>query len=303
MDCTPTWLLAQSRCFSCLPRRLNAAIRLSLICQWQQGPSGPVVPTCDPDALTFLTAAGIAVESTEGQAVCKLVADLKANGSPTYWSRDEVIYPFVGGTAARHLLNLKNPLAYPITWVGAGLTHSAIGVKGDGSASYGRTGYTPVAAQRTALRVFHYLQDYGTTAGRSLWGYVGNNPAALNLRCGPAGTSTNTYLNDYSSWVPFFNLTPIGANCTQRNGPDAGDEEAAYQGNGFVTGGSAVGAAGMTMLEIYLFSHLQGGSPSLYSNATLSGWSIGAPFASDADWLGYRAIWETFQTSLGRQKP
>lgn len=187
--------------------------------------------------------------------------------------------------------------------MGAGLVHSASGVLGDGSASYGKTGYVPTAAQRTALRAFHYLHAYGTTAARSLYGYIGLNPAAFNLRCGPANSSTSGYLNDYTSWAPYVNLTPIGAVCAQRNGPDAGDEEAAYQGNNFVTGGSAAGAAGMTPLEIYLLCHNQGGNPSTYSDARLAAWSIGEPFTSDADWLGYRAIWETFQTSLGRQKP
>jgi hypothetical protein len=60
---------------------------------------------CDPDAVAFLTAAGI-TDLTITSAICTLVTSMKANGT---WAKCNAIYPMVGGTATTCKFNLKNP--------------------------------------------------------------------------------------------------------------------------------------------------------------------------------------------------
>jgi hypothetical protein len=98
---------------------------------------GGVAPL-DPDAVAFLTAAGI-TDPTITSAIDTLVVDLKDYG---IWSKMKALYPFVGGTASTHKFNLKNPLdtdaAYRIFWYG-GVTHSPNGILGNGTNGYGDT--------------------------------------------------------------------------------------------------------------------------------------------------------------------
>jgi len=96
----------------------------------------PPSASCDADAQTFITAAGI-TDATQTAALCQLVVDLKSAG---VWTSLNAIYPFVGGSATTHRYNLKNPTTYQITWFG-GVTHSANGVQFNNINSYGDPGY------------------------------------------------------------------------------------------------------------------------------------------------------------------
>jgi hypothetical protein len=49
------------------------------------------------------------------------------------------LYPFLGGTAASHAINAINPGTNNITWSGT-VTHSAVGVQGNGTTGFGNTG-------------------------------------------------------------------------------------------------------------------------------------------------------------------
>lgn len=92
----------------------------------------------DSDALSFITAAGI-TSKAQKWAVDDLVVAWKASGQ---WNRTVAIYPFVGGTAASHKFNLKDPrdldAANRLSFSGT-LTHSATGVDPDGSTGLANT--------------------------------------------------------------------------------------------------------------------------------------------------------------------
>ena len=96
----------------------------------------------DADALSFITAAAI-TDNTQKTAVNTLVTDLK-----TYniWSKMKAIYPFVGGSATSHKWNLKDPrdldAAFRLVFNG-GWTHSATGVKPNGTTAYAETKLVP----------------------------------------------------------------------------------------------------------------------------------------------------------------
>lgn len=92
----------------------------------------------DPDAQTFLTAAGI-VDATITSAIDTLVVQLKADG---LWTKMKALYPFVGGTATTHKYNLKNPLdtdaAFRLVFSG-GVTHNSNGITGNGVNGFANT--------------------------------------------------------------------------------------------------------------------------------------------------------------------
>jgi hypothetical protein len=85
----------------------------------------------DPDAQAFFTASGL-TGATELNAVNQLVLDMKSYG---IWTKMKAIYPMVGGTAALHKWNLKDPqdtnAAFRLVFAG-GWTHSSTGAKPNG---------------------------------------------------------------------------------------------------------------------------------------------------------------------------
>ena len=92
----------------------------------------------DPDALAFITAAGI-TNATQKTAINTLVTGLKTDG---IWTKMKAIYPFVGGTATSHKFNLKNPLdtdaAFRLVFTG-GWTHSITGATPNGTNAFADT--------------------------------------------------------------------------------------------------------------------------------------------------------------------
>jgi hypothetical protein len=96
------------------------------------------IPSLDPDAVAFLTAAAI-TDPTITSAIDTLVVDLKGYG---IWTKMKALYPFVGGTASTHKFNLKNPLdtdaAFRLVFNGGG-THSSNGYLPNGINAYANT--------------------------------------------------------------------------------------------------------------------------------------------------------------------
>jgi hypothetical protein len=92
----------------------------------------------DPDAQAYFTATGL-TGATNLNAVNQFVLDTKAAG---IWTKMKAIYLFVGGTAALHKWNLKDPrdldAAYRLVFFG-GMTHSSNGILFGGVNGYGNT--------------------------------------------------------------------------------------------------------------------------------------------------------------------
>jgi hypothetical protein len=98
----------------------------------------------DPDAQAFITAAAI-TDPTQQAAINTLVVDLKGYN---VWSKMKALYPFVGGTAAQHKWNLKDPrdldAAFRLVFNG-GYTHNSNGITGNGTNAYADTKLIPNA--------------------------------------------------------------------------------------------------------------------------------------------------------------
>lgn len=96
----------------------------------------------DPDAQAFFTASGL-TGATNLTAINNLVVALKGYG---IWTKMKAIYPFVGGTAALHKWNLKNPVdtnaAFRLVFNG-GWTHSSTGALPGGVNGYANTFLNP----------------------------------------------------------------------------------------------------------------------------------------------------------------
>jgi hypothetical protein len=96
----------------------------------------------DPDAQAFITAAAI-TDPTQQAAINTLVVDLKGY---SIWNKMKAIYPIVGGTAATHKWNLKDPrdldAAFRLVFSG-GYTHNNLGITGNGTNAYADTKLIP----------------------------------------------------------------------------------------------------------------------------------------------------------------
>lgn len=111
----------------------------------------------DPDAQAFITASTI-TDSTQQSAINQLVLDLK---SANIWTKMKAIYPFVGGTAASHKFNLKDPrdldAAYRLVFNG-GWTHSSNGAKPNGTNAFADTKLKPTDMAQNSAHMSTYLR-------------------------------------------------------------------------------------------------------------------------------------------------
>ena len=93
----------------------------------------------DADAQAFVVAAGL-TSSVQANAVNTLVTSMKTAG---VWTKMKAVYPMVGGSAAAHKWNLKDPrdlnAAYRLAFAGTGWVHSSTGAKPNGSSDYANT--------------------------------------------------------------------------------------------------------------------------------------------------------------------
>lgn len=99
----------------------------------------------DPDAQLFITNAAI-IDTTQQTAINQLVLDLKNYG---IWTKMKALYPFVGGTAAQHKYNLRNPLdtdaAFRLIFNG-GWAHSSTGALPNGTNTWANTFFVPLTS-------------------------------------------------------------------------------------------------------------------------------------------------------------
>ena len=174
------------------------------------GTSGP---TYDTDAQAFFTAVeggGDTLTTTEKAAVNTLVVDLKAD---SIWSKLQVIYPIVGGTASSVKWNLKDPqdtdAAYRMDVEGTGWTIDADGMKqSDDGATYGDTHYAPNTNNAsTGLHMSMYVNGGTNTRGYDFAVNSGGTEQGLI-----AGFNNNTLYGDVGgSFITNTSFTmPLG---------------------------------------------------------------------------------------------
>lgn len=116
------------------------------------------VGALDPDAETAIAAVeatGATLTGTQKDAANAFIVTLK---NASIWEKLDLLYLFMGGTAASHAINWRNPGTNNITWYNSP-THSANGVQ-FGGVAYGSTGYTLGNAE--SLGLFAYVNSLNT---------------------------------------------------------------------------------------------------------------------------------------------
>lgn len=235
----------------------------------------------DPDAFRFLEIANI-TDPTQALAVSNLVISLKGAG---LWTLLRAAYPLVGGNATSHKYNLINPATYPVLWNG-GVTHTSLGVVGDGS-GYGNTQFIPTALPQDSIHIGVYAQSGATSGGQHIGGLTRATGIVYFDGLQWLGGQLYAHINNANNGggPSGLLLTSKGAIILQRR--DSGNVR------GYVQGATA-GTTGWPSTGIYTNVLIFGRNAATYSFA-----HIGEGL-TDAQAISLQNIIQTFQTTLGR---
>lgn len=248
----------------------------------------------DPDAQAFVNAAVIE-DQIQATAINQLVIDMKA---ANIWTKMKAIYPFVGGTAASHKWNLKNPLdtnaAFRLSFIG-GWTHTAQGVQANGTNGYADTFFVP--SVQYSVDDNHHISIYSrlnqTQNDVEIGSYDGTR--ALQLRV------------FFSSGTEFYsnNLSPVFPSDTNSVGNYIGNRigtAVKIFKNNTTLGTFTNSANGRPTFSLFLANSNNSGSPNagLYSNKQYAFSSIGDGL-TDTEAANLYTIVQNFNTTLNRQ--
>jgi hypothetical protein len=253
------------------------------------GSSGGV--SFDADAQAFITAASI-TDNTQKTAINTLVTDLK-----TYniWTKMTALYPFVGGTAAQHRFNLKDPrtinAAFYLEFFG-GWTHSSTGALPNGLNSYADT-----KLGANLLTSSNHLSYYSRTSTVNVEVEIGaydNLPSAIILQMRGAGN----YISGQSQSTVAFTTTN-SANGFWIGSKRSNTDREVYLNNSSQSSSTVSDNNTQPSIPLYLGARNAGGTAQLFSSKESGFASIGDGLTdTEADNL-YTAF-NTFKTTLSR---
>ena len=269
----------------------------------------------DTDAQAFITAAGLTSDLQKG-AINQLVLDFKAAGT---WGLMLAIYPFIGGTAASHKYNLKDPqdtdAAFRLTFSG-GWTHSSTGAHCNGVNAYANTFINPststggggsikMLTTSASVHQYHRTADPGIAGAPNHGGYASGatrlclvnwQPGAGD--CDPRLVTTNTFpavLN--AAFLKRGNLITYKTNGTTiRYRTDDGTGEPTK---------TMTVAAGVPNMLFIIGARYTGATPpaigtlNSWVNSDINFFAIGAGISSTQSTAQKSAV-TTYQTTLSR---
>lgn len=255
----------------------------------------------DPDAQAFVTAANIQ-DQVQATAVNNLCISMKAQG---LWTKMKAVYPIVGGTAAQHKFNLKNPLdtdaAFRLAFAGT-WTHDATGILSNGSNAYANTYFTPITqfSSRNSLSIIANISG-GTLTGGAYPYTISSGASNINIdetgllvRAGFkygifTGETNNVLLVSSAQTTGYFAANSL-----------AGNTSVMINNAAAVTG--TVSASGsLSTFPLFMSAANVAGTPlaSSYQSVKYNSIAFG-----DGLTLGehntFKSIIDTFNTSLGR---
>ena len=251
----------------------------------------------DPDAVAFLTAAGI-TDATITTAINTLVIQLKAIG---VWTKLKAIYPFVGGTASTHKFNLKNPVdtnaAFRLVFSG-GWTHSANGALPNGTNAYANTFYVP-SAECDSLQ--NSMSFYSRTQSNLVSPYeiFSANNSAHNIRPYGLLVRFNTNQSFYANGA--YNLFVVNS-----------DSRGFFQAftdltnqilfrNSLQTLSIAIPNNLISGFSLYIGASNGAGTAGFFSNKECAFASLGGSKLTTTEAANYYTAVQAFQTTLSRQ--
>jgi hypothetical protein len=256
----------------------------------------------DADATAFILAAGI-TDTTQRQAICQLVKDLKTYG---IWSKMKAIYPFCGSTASQQKYNLKDPrdldIAYRLVFNGGG-TISA-------------TGYLPNGVNSFADTKFNMTTNFNSNSDASMGIYLRTDTSINSADMGAGNTGIGSQgILIYSSYSGSLYIgcafassyiQPIPTNTDSRGFyavvRDSGNQSQYKRGNITINLTETRAVTTLQSLNIYI----GGGNPNagvssnLYSDREVAFSFIGDKLTQTEINNYYTAV-QAYQTTLGRQ--
>ena len=244
----------------------------------------------DADALSFITAATI-TDTTQKTAVNTLVTDLKA---ANIWTKMKALYPFVGGTAAQHRFNLKDPrtvdAAFYLDFIGGG-THSSTGYKGNQTTAYANTKFTGLSNNSCISYYNKYTGLDNTNIIMGVYDPPDVNTAVIsNLNGNSIFTIRSNTNTQYSStanagfWV---------ANRQSQTNFNAWH-------NGVKTGTNTTSSSASTQVQALFLNGYNSGSAEYLSKSECALASISDGLTDGEATAFYTAV-QAYQTTLNRQ--
>jgi hypothetical protein len=260
----------------------------------------------DPDASLFLRTAGI-TDTSQQSAIDTLVLELKNAG---IWSKMKAIYPFVGGTAATHKWNLKDPrdldAAFRLTFSG-GWTHSSTGADPNGTNAYANTNLIPnnVISSNLSMHISYYSRQNSTGVEVEIGSgdYVAPNDEQRRsfIEANTSGTSYWTVNGNNPS--DFFSTSDTDAAAFYIASRTSSTVMAAFRNNS--KSGTATKAAGnLSQNSIYIGAYNRpqfGSQQASYFSTKQTAFATIGDGLTDAEATNLYTIVQKYQTTLGRQ--
>jgi hypothetical protein len=266
--------------------------------------SSPVVSGTDTDAQAFITAASI-TDSTQQSAINTLVTQLKTYG---IWTKMKALYPMVGGTAASHKFNLKDPrdldAAYRLVFNG-GWVHSSNGALPNGTTGYADTKFIIAQVYPSSITNIH-VSYYSKTNT--------NKYEMIGMQDDSVGQGSQVYIQDNGA-VQYYSALNTNANSITLNKVQSsighyltsrtsltslkGYRDGVIQGSNTNTSSSSNLRSTLPFVigaTIYKLSSIQ----YYYGNKESAFASIGDGL-TDAEAANFYTAVQTFQSTLGRQ--
>lgn len=210
------------------------------------------------------------------------------------WDACDIIYPMYGGTSASHSINMKDPSTFPITWHGS-VTHSSLGVKGDGSTGYGDTGWSVAANAVSLTQNNASCGVYSVTPNTVSSGlFFGSADGVRAVSMGYITGQITMDLND-GGWLIGVPL-PMNVGLISETRVDSMHNSANCVGIPHVYTNN-VASIGLPTGSMYLLSAQELGSPGQYSNGTYSFFYFGNGSINQQDLF---TEVENLQVMLGR---
>jgi len=245
----------------------------------------------DPDAQAFFTASGL-TGATNLNAVNQLVLDLKA---ASIWTKMKAIYCFVGGTAALHKWNLKDPqdldTAYRLTFIG-GWTHNSTGALANGINGYANTFLIPSTNIGSTIAIGSYNSNITSVSA----GYIS----------GCQNITTQTLRHQIVSTQHTFRTPNLSSNSTPFvaagfNGGSRFSTTLCYSmsSNGTTTSDTTTQIGALPIIPIFLAALNNGGTAGNFSALYFNTYCASTGL-SIAEMQNLRTAMTTFNTTLGR---
>ena len=255
----------------------------------------------DADATAFIAAAGI-TDLTQASAINTLVNDLKTYG---IWSKMKALYPFVGGSAASHKWNLKDPrdldAAFRLQFNG-GWTHTSTGALPNGTTGYANTFLIPSS---TLTNYSSHLSFYSRTnrgssrQAASIGSYLSPNEISLRFNFTTSGSSMSAQYDGYG--LDFATYTTSTTNYFLIGNRTANNINKIYE-NGILKSTNTITTTKVLPSSRVLIGALSDGNTNViwYDNLESTFASIGDGLSDTESTNFYNAV-QKFNTTLGRQ--